>query len=108
MSRNAVSQQSRESGEDIARKQNVILSRIGQSYNFTVKGTRCTEVRPTPRLPGMQAHHSLVNSRLSLATTKICKIWIMLEMEKDESKHRARKWYVARDVDEGKRQFKRT
>ena len=50
----------------------------------------------------MQAHHSLVNSRLSLATTKICKIRIMLEMEKDENKHRARKWYVARGVDEGK------
>ena len=38
-------------------KEDVMFSRIGQSYNFTVKAPGCTEVWATPRLPEMQVHH---------------------------------------------------
>ena len=45
----------------------------------------------------MQVHHP----RPNLAHSKECKIRIVVAMEKDENKHRVRKWYAAKGIDEG-------
>ena len=47
-----------------------------------------------------------MKSRPSLAHNEECKIRMMVEMEKDENKHRVRKWSVAKGIDERDVSFK--
>ena len=60
--------------EDTAKQQDVIVGRIGQSYNFHNQGTRRTEVWGHT-LVAWDAITSLVKSRLSLATAKDARSW---------------------------------
>ena len=47
-----------------------------------------------------------MKSRPSLAHNEECKIRMMVEMEKDENKHRVRKWSVAKGIDDTEVSFK--
>ena len=47
-----------------------------------------------------------MKSRPSLAHSEECKIRMMVEMEKDENKHRVRQWSVEKGIDEREVSFK--
>ena len=92
-----------ETVEDIAKKKDVIVTRIGQPYNFTSKALDVlNEVWST--LVARDASTSLVMSRLSLGTAKTAR----LRLATAKNEHRARKWYVAKSIDEGEGSFRKS
>ena len=94
-----------DSVEQIAKKQNVIFSRVGQSYSFTIKARDVLKYDPHPGCPGCKFVMGEVTTQTG--HSKECKARIMAEMEKDKvDKHRVRKWFVAKGVDEEKISFK--
>ena len=87
--------------EDIAEKQDVICSRIGQSFNFTIQSRYVLKCGPHLGCLGCKYIAGEVASQSG--HSRECKIRIMVEME---NKHRAREWYVAKGIDEGAVSFK--
>ena len=86
---------SRETIEEVAKQQEVIFSRIGETYGFYIKARDIAKYGPTPGCPGCRYIIGEVSTQCG--HTKECKARIMDEMEKDkDDKHRVRKWYVAK------------
>ena len=81
-----------ETAEDVARKQFVIFSRIGQSYNFTIIARDL--LKYGPHLGSLECKY--INGEVATGHSKECKIMVMVEMDKDENEHR---------IDEGKVSF---
>jgi hypothetical protein len=88
-----------ETAEDIVKKQDVIMNRTGQSYSFTIKARDVLKYGPHPGCPGCKFVTGEVTTQSG--HNKECKSRIMVEMEKDkEDKHRVRRWYVAKGIEE--------
>ena len=79
-----------ETAEDIARTQDVTLSRFRQSYDFHHQCMRHTESSGHTSVIARDANTSLVTQS---SRSKECKTIV---------KHRVRKWCVAKSMDEGK------
>ena len=86
----------------LRRRRDVIVSRIGQPVQFHHQGTGCTEVWAT--LVDWDASTLLVKSRFSLGTAKS----VRLRLATAKNEHRARKWYVAKSIDEGEGSFRKS
>ena len=93
-----------ETVEDSANNPEFIFSRIGQSYNFTIKARDVLTYVSQPGCPGCMYMTGEVATQPS--HNEDCNIRIMVESEKNENKHRARKWHVAKGVDEEEVSFK--
>ena len=87
--------------EDIAKTQDVICFRIGQSYKFTNQSRHVLKCGPHFGCLGCKYITGEVASQPGHG--KECKIRIVVEME---NKHPAREWYVAKGIDEGEVSFK--
>ena len=81
-----------------------MFSSIGHSCNLTIKARDVLKCGPHLDCPGCKYIIGEVATRSG--HSKECEIRIMVEMEKDETKHRGRKWYVAKGIDERKVSFK--
>ena len=92
---------STETAEEVAKQQEVIFSRIGETYGFYIKARDIAKYGPTPGCPGCK--HITGEVSTQCGHTKECKGIIMDAMEKDkDDTHRVRQWYVAKEIYENK------
>ena len=87
--------------EEIAKQQEIIYSRFGHSYNFTIKARDVIKYGATEGCPGCR----FVIGELSAQCghSKECKARMMKAMEADrDDKHRVKQWYSSKGVDQNK------
>ncbi len=91
-----------ETVEDIAKQQEVICSRVGDSYSFYIKAGDLAKHRAHRGRPGCRC--VLEEVATQRGHNKECKFRAMTAMEADkDDKHRARRWYLAKGMDEESR-----
>ena len=86
---------------NVKKSQDIIFSRVGQSYSFYIKARDVLKYSPSKGCPGCKFVTGEVTTQCG--HTKECKTRMMELMEKDkEDKHRIKRWYLAKGVDTGK------
>ena len=78
-----------EAAEGVVKKQDVISSTIGRSYNFTVRTRDVLKCGPHPGCWGCM--YNTVELATRSGHSEVCKTRMMEEMEEDVNKHRVRK-----------------
>ena len=81
-----------------------MISRIGQSYTFTIKSRDVQKYGPRSGCP--RCKYITGEVATPSGHSKECKIRIMVERAQDENKHCVRKWYVAKGIDQREHSFK--
>ena len=89
--------------EDISKQQEVIHSRIGLSYSFTIKARDVAKYGAYPGCPGCK--FILGEVATQCGHNKECKSRMMAAMEADkDNKHGVRRWYASKGIDEDAKQ----
>ena len=87
--------------EEITKRQEIIHSRVGLSYSFTIKARDVAKYGATAGCPGCR----FVTGELlaQCGHSKECKARMMTAMEADrDNKHRVRRWYASKGIYENK------